>query len=272
MGFATLISNFRNILRPLDRPIFLVGCARSGTTALAAPFYFHPDVGPKSGPIHDDLPNFIEKLMDYEKHLDLARFLERKPVYFNYFRQIPNHPDISREYIVREDPRGPIARAIFKARLKRHLNERRLLGKTPENIFRVEALRKIFPDAKFICIHRDGRDVVSSWGLRHKGFDELGIEKGIRFYTEKWNETIDHAFDVINKVPIYVIRYEDLVDHPAKYIREMMEFVELDHSILPLEKVQFHLQVGQWKKRIPAEYHPLLHEKLERNLRRLNYL
>ena len=136
------------------------------------------------------------------------------------------------------------------------------------------ALLEIFPDAKWICIQRDVRDVVSSWGNRkgHTFADYGGLEPGIRFYAERWNQAIDYAIEAEKKFPLYVVYYEDLIKNPQEEMRKMMEFCELDTEAIDLSQVKFRFQAGQWKNRIPEEYHELLNSLLEKNLKRLGYI
>lgn len=85
----------------LNKPIFIVGCARSGTTALSAPVYFHPAVGPKPILIeHMSLQQFADDLLDYDKHLEFSEKLEQKKLWFDYFQQQRPFTDMGKELII----------------------------------------------------------------------------------------------------------------------------------------------------------------------------
>lgn len=85
---------------------------------------------------------------------------------------------------------------------------KRVVDKYPELIFRVPFVRKIFPDAKFLFLSRDGWDTCSSidkWSAR------LGIQEGGETHDwwgvnrRKWNFLVDQI----------VSEHDDLAPHAA---------------------------------------------------------
>jgi len=260
--------------RRFDRPIFIIGCARSGTTALAAPFFFSSDTGPKLFPIegHVSLAQFADHLMRYEKHIDFSESLERKDMWSRFFKQKRFITDMGKELIVEKPPSGFLRLLIFQRRLVAGQNFRRLFSKSPTHSFRVVALQSLFPDAKFVVIHRDGRDVVSSWGNRWYGFEKMGVEKGIRFFAQKWNETIDYLLQAQDRVPMHSMRFEDMIARPEQSIRAAFDFCELSVGSVLLNTLSYRQQTDVWKGRIPAQFHALVEELTHRNNKRLGYI
>lgn len=125
--------------------VFVCGCGRSGTTILGdvigshqnvdlifEPYAFWAAVSPK----FDALGMFVS---------DPSRRYQ---------------VDLSSLDVCRSDLINGYAFRLWVARLI--LRKRLVVEKMPWNVFKAEALSKIFPDAKFIFIVRPGNEVVSS--------------------------------------------------------------------------------------------------------------
>lgn len=137
-------------LRQVDRPIFVMGIGRSGTTVLATTLSLHREVAllnePKAlwhaGVGHEDV------LGSYDR--GAARYrLERADADRKVSRRL------ARLY----------GACLFWTR------RRRVIEKNAENVHRVDFLRAIFPDARFLLLTRNGRDVCQSihrWSERHR--------------------------------------------------------------------------------------------------------
>ncbi|WP_177428329.1 sulfotransferase, partial [Candidatus Venteria ishoeyi] len=83
------------------------------------------------------------------------------------------------------------------------------------------SLKKIIPDAKFICINRDYRDnylSVKKTGLLH------GILPWIIF---RWKDSMKKVQELVKKYPeqFYSLRYEDFIDKPDFYLEEICNFI-----------------------------------------------
>jgi len=72
--------------QPLDRPIFLVGHARAGSTILPAMLLSHPDIGPKPAAVADgglrEPTDDLTSLLNLNVHLRFTAKLEHKDVWF----------------------------------------------------------------------------------------------------------------------------------------------------------------------------------------------
>jgi hypothetical protein len=95
-------------------------------------------------------------------------------------------------------------------------------------------LLELFPDARIVHIIRDGRDVTSS-------LLELSFGPNSTYVAaKKWRNFIDHALDFAARHPtnVYTLRYEDLIDNPEKYLREICNFVgePFDEKMLEFHK------------------------------------
>jgi hypothetical protein len=263
---------FKNTLQ-LVKPIFIIGCARSGTTALSAPLYFHPQVGPKPLPIDTiSLQDFTTSLLHYDRHLEFSEKLEQKTLWFEFFEQQRPLTDMGRELIREELGRSQRKKVKqLMSALTKGFVEERFLSKAPTNSFRVLALKELFPDAKFIAIHRNGCDVVNSWGARPYGFSKMCFQEGIAFFALKWNETIDYLFSLSGKVELLHVRYEDFVQDTPAVLSRVFRFCELDKHAVACESLKLQDRNGQWRTNIPSEYHAFLLEKTMKNRIRLKY-
>ncbi|MEL7362876.1 MAG: sulfotransferase [Bacteroidota bacterium] len=115
----------------LDRPIVLLGAARSGTTLTAEILEHHPDVA------YWVEPKYVWRYRNPRAATDARPPSEATP-------QV-------RAYI----------RAKFEAYRARN-GAARFMEKTPSNCFRVPFVHAVLPDARFVHLVRDGRDVALS--------------------------------------------------------------------------------------------------------------
>lgn len=136
------------------QPIFITGLGRSGTTILGILLSLHRHVS------YLNEPKAIWHLIDPCQDLN-ANYSSEGGVYRLYAGDV-----------------RPMARLRAHRMFARYLaltGSDRVVDKYPELIFRVEYVRTIFPDAKFIFITRSGADAVPSvvkWSER------LGVKAG----------------------------------------------------------------------------------------------
>lgn len=119
------------------QPIFLIGAARSGTKILRDTISTHPEIEK----IGYDI-NFIWKRYNEDIPHDELEVHHVKPKFIRFIR------------------------GYFKSKVK---DKNFLIEKTVGNTLRIPFLLEVFPEAKFIILYRDGRDVVESvirqWGV-----------------------------------------------------------------------------------------------------------
>ena len=125
-------------MNDLDRPIFVVGAARSGTTMLAHILRRHSRLA------FLDEPNHIWRYGNEGRDHDVLT------------------PDDLSENIARHI-RQSFARFVYEQ------GKERLLDKTPHNSLRMEFVAAVFPNGKFVHMIRDGRDVALSAARQWRG-------------------------------------------------------------------------------------------------------
>ena len=95
--------------------------------------------------------------------------------------------------------------------------------KTPQYLRMMGRIARTLPEARFVHIIRDGRDVALSL---------LSVEWGptnVRHAAEQWVDEIHTARRKLGRIPHYVeTRFEELVSDPEPLLRRVCEFVELD--------------------------------------------
>lgn len=210
----------------LKGPIFIGGAPRSGLTLLRVILDGHPAIscGPDTGHIALTMTS-----ADFEATLGgLHRdhfFLETAKVRENF------------------------ARAIAAPMEKRALTtgKARWADKTAFNILAFEQLAKLFPEARFIHLVRDGRDLAASllerrWRAPSGGlFDHCASVAGAGRY---WASIVMHGL-AAESAPVlagrvFRIRYEDLATKPAETIRDVCGFIgeDFEPDMLKFDKRQ----------------------------------
>ena len=228
----------------VDRPIFMVGCSRSGTTLLLDMFADHPEIANWSEAAQLFELRFCNPEIDHEKS-------ECHSVGF-------------------EKVRLQVLIGLF-VRLKR---KSRFLNKHPENSLRIRMIKKIFPDARFIHVIRDGRAVMYSnyaQTLRdkHRALFAFGwFPKPPRWrkyrdlpwldqFAHQWVDVVQYIRESVgNVIPEHdymEIRYEDFCADPLLTLRKMDEFCGLATDRRNARPAPFEPQNQKWRTEISPE-------------------
>jgi len=216
-------------------PVFVVGCSRSGTTIT----YETIAMSRELLSFGHEIPEFWDSLWG------------------------PRHNGWESEAAGAEAAR-PEHRAAAQRYFFQRLGLGRVLDKTCINVMRVPYLYRLFPQARFVYIHRDGRDNVSSLmdGWLHDGHFALGkflgpfpctvdidrggfsewsflLPPGWRDYNHapleevcahQWLMANRLALDASREIPAAQwirLRYEDIFDRPVDMFRDLFDRLEL---------------------------------------------
>jgi Sulfotransferase family len=101
-----------------------------------------------------------------------------------------------------------------------------------------DALLSVFPDAKFICLHRHPMDMIASgieacpWGLANYGFEPYvagAPGNSVLALSRYWADHTNAILAVEDRYPArcHRVRYEDLVDDPETVADAIYEFLGL---------------------------------------------
>jgi hypothetical protein len=138
---------------------------------------------------------------------------------------LPTWQDISvdRDELGSPSTAGSALRACYRAYAARH-GKRRWGDKTPGHVHCMERLADDLPEARFIHLIRDGRDVAASL----RGLPFAPGDGGIRAIAAAWRDTIARARRAGSRLEHYIeVRYERLVAEPEATLRELCAFIEL---------------------------------------------
>jgi len=99
-----------------------------------------------------------------------------------------------------------------------------LVRKTPDHLNRVEIIGRRIPDAVFLHIIRDGRDVVASLYRASKIWKKnYSIQQCIDY----WNSAINKTKKLLEKPNHHLIVYEQLVSDYDKIVNSLFEMIRL---------------------------------------------
>ena len=196
----------------------IVGVPRSGTTLLRMMIDAHPEVAipPETG--------FLPALAQLDPSSDSAEAA------WQIITRIHTWPDFHldaaalRGTFDRLAPLAPAdaARAFYRAYAARH-GKARWGDKTPGYSASIDRIAALLPEARFIHLIRDGRDVVVS-------VRALWFRPGdtVEACARDWAQRIGATRALGANVPWYLeVRYEALVLQPENTLRTICEFLEL---------------------------------------------
>lgn len=208
--------------------LFIVGCARSGTTLLHRIVDAHPMVA-----------------VIHETHWITNHFKERA-VTPEMVSELVEHKRFARLGVGREEFEGllgePVSYKSFLSGLFELYAEARgkpLVGdKTPSYVTSISKLHALWPKAKFIHIVRDGRDVclsVMNWKKagRTAGRYATREEDPVSTTALLWERKVCQGREGGASLPeglYHEVRYEDLIDHPERECVGLCEFLGLPYD------------------------------------------
>ena len=109
---------------------------------------------------------------------------------------------------------------------------------TPSNIKNADSLLKLFPQAKFIHIVRDGRGVAASimsldWGANT-------IDRAARSWSKRLSQNLNIE-SILGNERIIRVRFEDLVQNPEATLIRISQFLDIDYEPLMLQGSGFRV-------------------------------
>ena len=253
----------------VNKPIFIIGCGRSGTTLLFDIFSEHPDLARTNGyPDGEDHQGWI-------KHGKCVMAGIGNVHHSQYGNGINGQQYCL--HMTKEDVTEDIVRDMHEYYWKDVLGEnkhKRVINKQPHLSNKLEYLLGIFPDAKIIHIVRDCEPMVASWLAvmddhpslvvywpKDEGFPCFWlmpkpespvaltrIDRHTQFYpgggSKLW---IDYWCKVNSGVEkqmqdkdsqLIAIRYEDLVTQPRNILDRVTSFCELPSFEFEIDHLQ----------------------------------
>ena len=239
-------------------PVFVLGHARSGTSLVCRLLLDH--LGVNFGTESQFIIRYRQKLARYGNLADDSRLrwlledLGRERFFARSRQNFGFVFDVERA-LRSVSPRtySGVLRAIFEqfAAAQGHV---RWGDKTPEYSHHLPVIRELFPDAQFVHVVRDGRDVAHSLfatGFGAKNSYEAALDwRGTLQQVRRFRETV--PADAYTE-----IRYEELVDDPVRTLGDVAQFLGISnhdallHAIGPRLRVQVRPgSARRWKQRL----------------------
>jgi hypothetical protein len=183
---------------------------------------------------------------------------------------------------------------------------RRFVEKNPENCFVVPFLVRTFPDAKFVQIVRDGRDVAVShaekpwlsaasagsgrrgrggqawgpwarWWVERERADEFAAASDLTRTAWSWRRFTSAARDALAQLPadrVLTVRYEDVVSRPEEAARTIGAFfghAEPPESLRAALATADPSSIGRWRQALDDEGLAVVEREAGALLRDLGY-
>ena len=216
-----------------DRPIFIVGCARSGTTLLQAMVHSHPRLAmpPENRfvmPVYRNRVDFGDP-RQAENRDAVARYITTTKG--TKFRDLGvKAADVRRRLHEVPPTIGSMLGAVLELFAQR-FDKPRWGDKRPNYIQDLDVVLALCPDAQIIHMIRDGRDCVAS--LKRMPWWTFGYPASVY----KWARAIDTAVEAregLRPDQYHEVRYEDLVADPRRHLEKLCAFLEedLDEAML----------------------------------------
>ncbi len=200
--------------RGAEPAIFIVGVARSGTTLLRLMLDAHPELA--IPPETHFIPKVIAAVAEGRSPLEEMTGHRRWPDFGLDPVELALRLDSHRSLTA-----GDALREFYGLYTSKH-GKSRWGDKSTNYIRKMKPISRILPEARFVHLIRDGRDVALSQVAVH--FGPATVEAA----AEKWRAEITKARRQGPKVPHYQeIRYEDLIADPEPVLREICEATEL---------------------------------------------
>jgi hypothetical protein len=212
---------FSRKTEPPAAPVpFIVGVGRSGTTMLRLMLDAHPEltIPPET--------HFVPALIDAIENGATPEQAVATMTEVRQWGDLQIEPDeVLRRFadLGTLEP-GPALRSFYEIYAER-VGKPRWGDKTPIYVKNMRKIEGALPEARFIHVIRDGRDVALSRWKRTLGGEPAPAAQ----VAEGWQRRIRRAQKQGDRVTHYMeLRYEDLVTDTEPNLRRIVEFLELE--------------------------------------------
>lgn len=275
-----------------NNPIFIVGCPRSGTTLLQYMLRSHPRISLPTGESHFfvALHRNRNQYGDLRKPENIRRVLEDMHTRNREFLETDFHgirfevePMTKLIHQKGSSTIPEILSTIYQENARGEGKER-WGDKTPWYLLHMPLILEMFPNAQFIHIIRDGRDVALSLLNRRHVFGVYNI----LIAAEYWAGYLEKGQKLGTQLGASIyheVRYEDLLKNPKATLKRICHFLAEEYSekvvhfqtstILgetpllskPLQKTNTY----KWKNQLPYSHQRLFESAAGTNLIRNGY-
>lgn len=222
-----------------ERPIFIVGQERSGTTMLMAMLGCHPRIAvPEVAWWYPRFRGYLYTYGDLSHDANLRTLADemifglRDP-----FWGMPANPRTIVDEVLAELRERSFA-GIYCAMLERYarwVGKPRWGEKTPNNIFFAAEILEDFPNAQFVCITRDGRDMCAD--ALQSDFGPTNIFCAAECWT-LGQRAAQRLRRTLSRRQWFDVKYETLAREPERTLRAACDFLgeKYDAAMLDFHK------------------------------------
>lgn len=220
-----------------DGPVFIVGAPRSGTTMLQYRLRNLPRISLPTGESHFFIPLYRNQARfgDLSRVENIRAVLDAMHAQSRDFLETDLHgmrfdaASLAAELHAQGRHTMPaIVGGLFEKNARGE-GKARWGDKTPYYVMHMQKLLEWFPNARFVHLIRDGRDVaLSLFGRRH----DFGVYNAY-FAAEYWESYIEKGRAQARGLPsdqYLELRYEGLLAQPEETMRTLCAFLGEDYS------------------------------------------
>lgn len=223
-----------------ERPVFVIGSERSGTTLIMAVLGCHPRLAVPEVAWY--YPRFRPYLFTYgdlsvDENLRTLSHEMAHGLRTPYWGMNVNPATFGDEIAERAKNLGADFAGVYAAMFERyaeHEGKTRWGEKTPYNLFYVREILEDFPNAQFVFIYRDGRDVSAEF------LDASFGPTNIYCAAELWRmgqDAVKPWRETLSAEQWLDIKYERFVSDPVAGLKRLCAFIGEDYAE---EMMAFH--------------------------------
>ncbi|HEB87685.1 MAG TPA: sulfotransferase [Gammaproteobacteria bacterium] len=266
-----------------DKPIFVVGTPRSGTTLTAKILGRHPQIFmPGETHYFDDVYSRSEQLGNVENYGAITKIAERLHTIYMRYYEAEDQKRIKELFPTSTDLRAALHGCVdygdvldrFMGLQMEGTSKSRWGNNAPRDLFSYRDIKNYFPDAKFVVCVRDIRAFLLSYKGKWKVVTgDVYVNRMKKLYhpvvtSYLWKSSMRQVALLMSEVPSsdwVIVRYEDLVAEPEKIMRQVCDAIgeEFEHSMLDVdthnssctdqEKGIFATSVNRWLTELTPE-------------------
>ncbi|MEB3359570.1 MAG: sulfotransferase [Synechococcales bacterium] len=236
----------------ISQPFFLVGAERSGTTVLRLMFDHHPQIA-----WCNEFEYAVDQVSPNGQWPDLANYyawLETHRIFqatgFSIDKAL-EYPELVNSFLVQK--RDRTGKPVVGATVHRHFDR----------------LLHVWPEARFIHIIRDGRDVARSCiGMGWAGNVWCGVDRWLE--AEQLWESLQRSLTPDRYIEL---TYEELIANPKETLMRLSEFLNVPYDeamISYSEKSTYDLPdpafIQQWRRKLSELEIRLVESRISKQL------
>jgi len=121
----------------------------------------------------------------------------------------------------------------------------RWFDKTPQNIYGIFLISHLYPEAKFVHIHRHPLNVVASL-VEGRVMARHSVKGAVNYWMESM--ILMHEYKKIGQHRVFELPYETLVKNPVSELQKLCAFIGEDWDLLQADQIKTHEEKNNYKR------------------------